>query len=72
MGKQSVKVIIRTRPTPNFATKNIQIDPINSVSLSSDRINFILFRQPLFTFQKTKLEDISTMFKRIGNSSSTK
>ena len=72
MGKQSVKVIIRTRPTPNFATKNIQIDPINSVSLSSDRINFILFRQLLFTFQKTKLEDISTMFKKIGNSSSTK
>lgn len=72
MGKQSVKVIIRTRPTPNFATKNIQIDPINSVSLSSDRIKFILFRQPLFTFQKTKLEDISTMFKKIGNSSSTK
>ena len=32
--KQSVKVVIRTRPTPNFATKNIQIDPINSVSFS--------------------------------------
>ena len=33
MGKQSVKVIIRTRPTPNFATKNIQIDPVNAVSI---------------------------------------
>jgi len=32
MGKESVKVVIRTRPTPNFASKNIQIDPINSVS----------------------------------------
>ena len=32
MVKESVKVVIRTRPTPNFATKNIQIDPINSVS----------------------------------------
>jgi len=33
MRKQSVKVVIRTRPTPNFASKNIQIDPVNSVSL---------------------------------------
>lgn len=32
MGKQSVKVIIRTRPTPNFATKNIQIDPIGATT----------------------------------------
>jgi len=32
MGKQNVKVVIRTRPTPNFASKNIHIDPINSVS----------------------------------------
>jgi len=32
MRKQSVKVVIRTRPTPNFASKNIQIDPVNSVS----------------------------------------
>lgn len=30
MRKQSVKVVIRTRPTPNFASKNIQIDPVNS------------------------------------------
>lgn len=34
MGKKSsVKVLIRTRPTANFASKNIQIDPTNQVIL---------------------------------------
>ena len=30
MVKQQVKVVIRTRPTPNFCSKNLSIDPINS------------------------------------------
>lgn len=68
MGKQSVKVVIRTRPTPNFATKNIQIDPINSVSISYSLL-IVVFRQPLFIFQKIRQEDILIMSKRIGNSS---
>jgi len=34
MVKQSVKVVIRTRPTSNFASKNLQVDPTNSVSFS--------------------------------------
>jgi hypothetical protein len=32
MVKKAIKVVIRTRPTANFASKNIQIDPINSVN----------------------------------------
>lgn len=72
MGKQAVKVIIRTRPTPNFATKNIQIDPVNSVSKIALKLTNYIYRQPPFTFQKIKLAVISTMFKRTGNSSSIK
>ena len=51
MGKQAVKVIIRTRPTPNFATKNIQIDPVNSVSKIALKLtnlnNYIGFKHGL-------------------------
>jgi len=72
MGKQAVKVIIRTRPTPNFATKNIQIDPVNSVSKIALKFTNFIYRQPPFTFQKIKLAVISTMSKRTGNSSSIK
>ena len=72
MGKQSVKVIIRTRPTPNFATKNIQIDPIGAVSTFTLNFTNFVYRQLPFTFQKTKLVVISTTFKRTGNSSSIK
>ncbi len=32
VNKQSVKVVIRTRPTPNFCSKNLNIDPVNNVS----------------------------------------
>ena len=32
MDKQQIKVCIRTRPTPDFASKNINIDNTNSVS----------------------------------------
>lgn len=32
MVKHQVKVVIRTRPTANFASKNIQIDPLASVN----------------------------------------
>jgi hypothetical protein len=32
MVKNTVKVVIRTRPTNNFCSKNISIDPIHSVS----------------------------------------
>ena len=31
MGKRQVKVVIRTRPTSNFASKNIAIDTVNQV-----------------------------------------
>ena len=72
MGKQSVKVIIRTRPTPNFATKNIQIDPVNSVSTFTLRFTNFISRPLPFTFQKINLVATSTTFKRTGNSSSTK
>ena len=41
MPKQSVKVVIRTRPTPNFCSKNLQIDPINSVSAAIQRLTSI-------------------------------
>ena len=29
---ESIKVVIRTRPTPDFASKNINIDPNTQVS----------------------------------------
>ena len=31
--KESIKVVIRTRPTPDFASKNINIDQNTQVSL---------------------------------------
>lgn len=34
MVKQQVKVVIRTRPTPDFAAKNISLDTGNEVSYS--------------------------------------
>ena len=34
MVKQAVKVLIRTRPTANFASKNIQINEDKGVSFS--------------------------------------
>jgi hypothetical protein len=33
MGKQAVKVVIRSRPTANFASKNIKADPVAGVIL---------------------------------------
>ena len=38
--KQSVKVVIRTRPTNNFCSKNLNIDPVHSVSTSSQQNSF--------------------------------
>ena len=38
MVKQQVKVVIRTRPTSDFASKNISLDTNNEVSL----LNFYL------------------------------
>jgi hypothetical protein len=32
MVKHNVRVVIRTRPTANFASKNLQIDPLTNVS----------------------------------------
>ena len=32
MVKHNVKVVIRTRPTANFASKNLQIDTTSNVS----------------------------------------
>lgn len=32
MVKHNVKVVIRTRPTANFASKNLQIDPASPVT----------------------------------------
>jgi hypothetical protein len=34
MGKQAVKVVIRCRPTANFASKNIKTDPATGVLIS--------------------------------------
>lgn len=31
MAKHNVKVVVRTRPTSNFASKNLQIDTVNNV-----------------------------------------
>ena len=67
--KQSVKVVIRTRPTPNFATKNIQIDPINSVSFFC----FInCYRTWQSTSQRKPLEDLSIINKNHGSLNSTR
>jgi hypothetical protein len=33
MVKHNVKVVIRTRPTANFASKNLQIDTTTNVSI---------------------------------------
>ncbi len=33
MVKQQVKVVVRTRPTPDFASKNISLDQNSDVSL---------------------------------------
>ena len=35
--KESIKVVIRTRPTPDFASKNINIDQSTQVSTSTSR-----------------------------------
>ena len=35
MVKQAVKVVIRARPTANFATKNIKLEPLLGVTISS-------------------------------------
>ena len=38
MAKQAVKVLIRARPTANFASKNINLDPIaGTVQVSIDK-----------------------------------
>ena len=34
--KEPIKVVIRTRPTPDFASKNIAIDQQTQVSTHSD------------------------------------
>ena len=50
MVKQAVKVVIRARPTANFASKNIKMDQLTGV-------NFILFPKILtnFCFQTINL-----------------
>lgn len=70
MPKQSVKVVIRTRPTPNFCSKNLQIDPINSVSLSFNQwidILCFLVRTWQFTSQKMPTVGTLTMLKSNGS-----
>ena len=42
MDKKTVRVIVRTRPTSSFASKNIIIDPVNSVIFISNSFYQIL------------------------------
>ena len=46
MVKQAVKVVVRARPTANFASKNIKIDPLTGVNTIYNMITNI-FRQLL-------------------------
>ena len=46
--RQAVKVVIRTRPTPNFCSKNLNIDPVNSVS----RTPVLVLHDALFVIGK--------------------
>lgn len=40
MVKQAVKVLIRARPTANFASQNIKLDPLTgTIALSIDKKN---------------------------------
>lgn len=41
MVKQAVKVVVRTRPTPDFASNNINLDPSHDVS-SAKRVKLNL------------------------------
>lgn len=41
--KESIKVVIRTRPTPDFASKNINIDPSTQVSKLISNLTLWLF-----------------------------
>ncbi len=41
MVKQAVKVVIRARPTANFASKNIKLDPLTGVNPRSLNIQTI-------------------------------
>lgn len=41
MVKQAVKVVVRARPTANFASKNIKIDPMTGVSIYNTYIHSI-------------------------------
>lgn len=41
MVKHNVKVVIRTRPTANFASKNLQIDTSTNVSFSGYVCNWL-------------------------------
>lgn len=45
--KQQVKVVIRTRPTPNFCSKNLNIDPVNSVSTHDPSYSKALHDHPI-------------------------
>ena len=38
MAKQAVKVLIRARPTANFASKNIKLDPLTgTIQISMEK-----------------------------------
>ena len=51
MAKHRVKVVVRTRPTSNFASKNLQIDQIQNVS------HLLLTFQKAITVQIPKKEE---------------
>ena len=70
MVKHQVKVVVRTRPTNNFASKNINIDGISSVNI----LKFLIFnnRQSQCKFLRVRVAVSSTINKKHGNSSSIK
>ena len=70
MVKHQVKVVVRTRPTNNFASKNINIDGISSVNI----LKFLKFnnRLSLCKFLRVRVAVSSTINKKHGNLSSIK
>lgn len=67
MVKQQVKVVIRTRPTPDFAAKNISLDTSNEVSkFYSNPFRLLLLQSPRM------IQGVSwTTRQKTGNSNST-
>ena len=53
--KESIKVVIRTRPTPDFASKNINIDQNTQVSFAAKCL-LDMIMEPIYLFTDSDSE----------------